>query len=568
MSTNAFMPMPLPQTPAPDSNFVPGKSSAAFKSNRPGEGVDQGKSFSATLDRISDRNRRCNPDSNRAEKPAVRSRGKDTEPVKPQKMCKRKASANENNEENRAPESPESKNASRPIHPWLAFGLLPSQLAIGSEVGDGSLAMETSPDSTSGLKRMLINWIAHLQSHGQKAQGDLVGIGPFEQLQANISPETLNRFFFDRFAAGIIHHQDSVDLLGKAFQDGASIGQPEPSGTNVNALLHMLKIYGTAMGLNPDAGNSGEPKMPAGLEGAHLNKDFLIKMTSPAQTVEIHRFEDAKMALAGPEGRVAPWASGNSNSDTLLDAQGRQLNGDSQALKNQAALKAATQQPANPNAATGAATTKTPEEILGIKNPVYRNGIEPIQSLGNKIGQVDADNKDSGFLFSQDQMPQHLSRLENAGQRSEATQRSLMSQTLNQIVQKAVHSLNNGQHEVRIELKPDFLGPIRMQILTESQQVAVRIVAEVPLVKEILENNLNQLKAELQAQGLKVDELEVSVAHDSGADGDKHQKAAEVLRARALKNSRLSVAAATEEPTDVHAARGDGISETAIDYFA
>jgi hypothetical protein len=79
---------------------------------------------------------------------------------------------------------------------------------------------------------------------------------------------------------------------------------------------------------------------------------------------------------------------------------------------------------------------------------------------------------------------------------------------------------------------------------------------------------LHQLKAELQAQGLKVDELEVSVAHDSGADDDKHQKAAKVLRARALKNSRLSDDAATEEQTDVRTGRGDGIAETAIDYFA
>jgi flagellar hook-length control protein FliK len=165
-------------------------------------------------------------------------------------------------------------------------------------------------------------------------------------------------------------------------------------------------------------------------------------------------------------------------------------------------------------------------------------------------------------------MPQDLARLENAAQRSEAARHGLMSQTLNQIVQKAALSFNNGQHEVQIDLKPEFLGHIRMQIITESQQVAVRIIAELPFVKDMLEGNLNQLKAELQAQGLKVDELEVSVANDSRADDDKNQKAAEVLRARALKNSRLSDNAAAEEQTDLHIGRGDGIAETAIDYFA
>jgi flagellar hook-length control protein FliK len=568
MSMNAFLPPALPQTPAPGLNSVPGKNTAAFKSNRPGEGSDQGKSFSATLNRISDRNHHRKSSSAAARKPAVRSRGSDTEPGKPQKMCQHKASTNENNEENGAHVSPVSGNEFRSIHPWPALGLLPSQLTNGSEVSNGSLAMETPSDSNSGLKRVLTDWIAHLQSQGQKAHGEWVGIGPFEQLQANISPEALNRFFFQRLAAGIIHHQDSGDLMAKPVQDGTLIGQPEPSGANVKALLQILKMSGAGWGLNPDTGGSSGPKMAVGLEGAHLNEDLLLKMTSSSQAAEAGRSENAKMALAGHEGRLPLWASGDSNSETLLEANARQLSQNSQTIKNPAALKAAAEQPVNADSIPNGVTAKTPEEIFGIKSAVPKSEILPIQAFGDKINPIDGDSKDSSLLFSQDQMPQDLARLENAAQRSEAVRRGLMSQTLNQIVQKAVLSFNNGQHEIQIDLKPDFLGHIRMQIVTESQQVAVRIVAELPFVKDMLESNLNQLKAELQAQGLKVDELEVSVAHDSGADDEKHQKAVEVLRARALKNNRLSADAATEEQTDVHTGRGDGITETAIDYFA
>jgi flagellar hook-length control protein FliK len=354
--------------------------------------------------------------------------------------------------------------------------------------------------------------------------------------------------------------------MGQPAQDGTLSGQPGLSGINMdgrlNPLLHMLGMTGAAWDLNPDANNS------AGLKMAHLNAELLYKMTSPSQAAETGVSENAKMALAGHEGRLPFWASGDSNSETLLDANARQLSQSSQMIKNPAALKAAAEQPANADSIPNAVTAKTPEEIFGIKSTVPRNEILPIHALGDKINPIDGDSKDSSLLFSQDQMPQDLARLENAAQKSEVAQRSLMSQTLNQIVQKAVLSFNNGQHEVQIDLKPDFLGHIRMQIVTASQQVAVRIVAELPFVKDMLENNLNQLKAELQAQGLQVDELEVSVAHDSGADGDKHQKAAEVLRARALKNSRLSVDAAAEEQTDAPTGRGDGIAETAIDYFA
>ncbi|MGD9043686.1 MAG: flagellar hook-length control protein FliK [Desulfobacterales bacterium] len=568
MSMNAFMQPVLPQTPAPGSNAVTGKNPAAFKSNRLADRSDQGKSFSATLNRISDRNRRCNQDSAPAEKPALRSRSRDTEMSKSQKTCNRKAFAADHNEESSVQRSPESGNKSRCVHPWLALGWLTSHLTNGSGAGDGALAVEKPSDSNSGLKGLLTEWIAHLQMQGQEAHGGRVGIGPFEQLQANISPEELNRFFFKGFAAGIIHHQDSGIMIGKLIQDGALIGQPEPSGANANALLHMLKMSGAGWGLNPDTGGSSGPKMAVGLEGAHLNEDLLLKMASASQAAEAGRSENAKMGLAGQEGRLPFWASGDSNSEALLETNARQLSQNSEMIKNPAALKAAAEQPVNADSTLNGVTAKTPEEIFGIKNAAPKSEILTIQALGDKINPIDGDSKDSTLLFSQDQMPQDLARLENAAQKSEAVRSGLMSQTLNQIVQKAVLSFNNGQHEIQIHLKPDFLGHIRMQIVTESQQVTVRIAAELPFVKEMLENNLNQLKAELQAQGLKVDELEVSVAHDSGADDDKHQKAAEVLRARALKGSRLSVAAAVEEQDDGHTGRGDGIAETVIDYFA
>jgi hypothetical protein len=79
---------------------------------------------------------------------------------------------------------------------------------------------------------------------------------------------------------------------------------------------------------------------------------------------------------------------------------------------------------------------------------------------------------------------------------------------------------------------------------------------------------LNQLKAELQAQGLEVDELEVSVAHDSRADDDPYQKAAEARRARALKNNRLTADSAAEGQSDAQATHGRSMTETAIDFFA
>jgi len=589
MSSNAFMLPALPQTPAPRLNAMDSKAPAAFKSNRLGESTDQSRSFSATLNRISERNERSNPKATPAEKPAETSGGEDTDSVNPEKMSKTSAPPWDDIEESAAPVSlvSESKETSPSIHTLQAFSWMHYHLFPFAMADDGSLTIEPPSDSTTGPSWfMFTELIGHLQAQGQQVQGEQVGIGPFEQLQTNISPEATNLAFFEQLVASAIHNQDSEGMMSNPdpffrfwhwmatlpAQEGALNGQAESFGAKVNAplnhLLHMLGMTGTEWGLSSDTSSSGGPKMAAGLETAHLNEDLLLKMTTPSQTAETGLSENAKMAAAGHDGGLSLRVSGDSNSETLLEAQARQMSKNSQPLKIQAALKTAAEQPAYPNSAAEGITAKTPQEALGIKSAVLKSEILPLDAPGNKINQIDADSKDSGFAFSQDQMPQHLARLESAAQPSETAQRGLMSQTLNQIVQKAVLSFNNGQHEVQIDLKPDYLGHIRMQIVSEGPQVAVRIVAELPFVKDMLENNLHQLKAELQAQGLKVDELEVSVAGDSRADDDKHQKAAEVLRTRALKNSRLSVDAAAEEQNDMHTGPGNGIAESAIDYFA
>jgi len=83
-----------------------------------------------------------------------------------------------------------------------------------------------------------------------------------------------------------------------------------------------------------------------------------------------------------------------------------------------------------------------------------------------------------------------------------------------QIVQRAAVQLKSDQKEINIDLKPDFLGRVRMQILTENQQVTVRILTELATVRDMIETGLNQLKSELQSQGLQVERLEVAVADD------------------------------------------------------
>ncbi len=109
--------------------------------------------------------------------------------------------------------------------------------------------------------------------------------------------------------------------------------------------------------------------------------------------------------------------------------------------------------------------------------------------------------------------------LQALGEEQAKAEKPNPAEIIDQIVKKAVIRLRDGHSEARIELKPELLGHLRLQISTENQQVTLRILTENPLVKEIIESSAAQLRADLQGQGLQMEELEVGVSGDHARFG-------------------------------------------------
>jgi flagellar hook-length control protein FliK len=156
------------------------------------------------------------------------------------------------------------------------------------------------------------------------------------------------------------------------------------------------------------------------------------------------------------------------------------------------------------------------------KGPGATNEFSLNAEIDAKVVKTDAGNNDPGLLFASSQFETKTAETLAPSKASEMVQPDVRSEVLNQIVQKAVLHFENGQNEARLDLKPDFLGHIQMQIITDHHQVSIRISTEFPFVKDMLENNAHQLRLELQQQGLEVDELEVFVAHDPNSHGGYH----------------------------------------------
>ena len=127
-------------------------------------------------------------------------------------------------------------------------------------------------------------------------------------------------------------------------------------------------------------------------------------------------------------------------------------------------------------------------------------------------------------MFSNARSSDNLSEANANLKETQLSQKPFQAEIISQIVKKAVLKIKNGQNEIKIDIKPESLGHIRMQISTENHYVRAMISAENNLVKQIIENNIHLLRAELLNHGLEIDKFEVSLGQDSGQNSSGNQK--------------------------------------------
>lgn len=86
---------------------------------------------------------------------------------------------------------------------------------------------------------------------------------------------------------------------------------------------------------------------------------------------------------------------------------------------------------------------------------------------------------------------------------------------INQIVTNIKVELTDQKSTMYFQLQPENLGKVAFSVTSQQGSITGQFVAENATVKEAIEMNLNNLKATLQQQGIKVDEIEVVVGNTS-----------------------------------------------------
>ncbi|MGA6924408.1 MAG: flagellar hook-length control protein FliK [Desulfosarcina sp.] len=152
----------------------------------------------------------------------------------------------------------------------------------------------------------------------------------------------------------------------------------------------------------------------------------------------------------------------------------------------------------------------------------------------------------------------------------ESSARAFQSTVMDQIVDKAAMRSIHGRSEIQIRLKPDFLGNVQMNIAADKEQLVVRIITDQPIVKEIIETHLHQLKAELQNQGLTIDKFDVTVNPEANQQHGR-EPFAQAFKQQSLPNGRRPASPQHPDASDHDENRpGDRHSydRDRVNYFA
>jgi flagellar hook-length control protein FliK len=229
----------------------------------------------------------------------------------------------------------------------------------------------------------------------------------------------------------------------------------------------------------------------------------------------------------------------------------------------------------NGDTAARAITIEAPTEAKVSQPQGFTTLVESIEKGGAEakpVTPVIENPLDAVGTSGGKNMPNTQSTSSNIAKADTATPQPLAKEeVIHQIVDSAKLRFQNGQGEMRIQLKPESLGHVRLNISTNQHQVMVKVVAELPMVKELLESNLPQLRAELQGQGLEIDKFDVSVGGDDASQNKEQQTWAQRQNGR-----RGGGAFAQEDPENpgeqrapMHHRQPKAERETdGVDYFA
>ena len=197
--------------------------------------------------------------------------------------------------------------------------------------------------------------------------------------------------------------------------------------------------------------------------------------------------------------------------------------------------------PEAPAAAASSAARKASEpriSVLDLRRAAEQAADEP-RALGRVLPSQTAE-KDAGGLQGSGRAGMREAAASGATARTgrtggapapfESALERLRAMAGSELVKTTGIILRDGGGEIRMVLKPESLGSVRIRMNLVDNGIEGRIIVDTPAVKQVFDGSIDALTRALTAQGFQITSLEVSVGGQNADGGRAAEQAPSALR--------------------------------------
>ena len=138
--------------------------------------------------------------------------------------------------------------------------------------------------------------------------------------------------------------------------------------------------------------------------------------------------------------------------------------------------------------------------------------VEIQHSADKKESQFDGGNDQSMFeQFMSHLTAEKVNMAEDVSMKATVVEQ--MREIVNQVVEQIKVTVKPDTSAMEIQLNPENLGKVNLSVVAKEGHITAQFVTETEMAKHALEGQMQQLRETLGEQGLKVDEVEVTVSN-------------------------------------------------------
>ena len=145
--------------------------------------------------------------------------------------------------------------------------------------------------------------------------------------------------------------------------------------------------------------------------------------------------------------------------------------------------------------------------VLNTDKEILANNEDSMDSIQNP-GVSDMQFNFSHYLLNSE--VNAVLESDKPAERSPVYTEPLKNAIQEQVIKHISHSVSNGQRELVIELKPEFLGKVNIRLVAEKDGVVAKIKTSNSELREVLDISASQIQESLKSQGIEMKNFELS----------------------------------------------------------